>query len=505
MVIRKEYWGKFIRQTRFTAYFLGIVLFLAFLLWSYDLSGKSFWDDEILSIHHAQLLTVPSSLFSLQVGNAHPPGYFLLLRFWMLLGGGNESWVRLLSVILGLFTIPCIYFIAKRLASSTVACLASSLYVLMPLMLIYNREARMYSLFVTFSCLSLLLLLAALERDKTSDWVLFSLATFLTLITHYHGLLVLTAQSIFFLAYLPQAARRKRLVSRFAFAVGVALILFLPYVPALINAIESTGGMWRSGAKSILISRAYLVFSLLLGQTIMPWRPIAMLGAGGVLILLGSYIWQNRKNRRLVKLYASYIFVTLIVGPAVSHDMPRYYLFCVPLLCIAIASGIVYMRSHIVSVVATTLLLICWGNSAVNYFNGKDFHIMAHVDPWRDVADFIKVNMKPDDKVVAEHMQALNSYYLPNLGLRAQTIVDISQLTDINNSLRKSIWLVILNPEYTKLGIDRIQILTGDKFNYELLSTARFLRDPNHANKAVFFNKKFAEYRIEVLKLSLKK
>jgi len=416
------------------------------------------------------------------------------------LGGESESWTRLLSVLLALPTIICVYCLGKRLVNSSAGVIASALYALMPLMLIYNREVRMYSLLVTLSCISLLLLFRALSDNKIIDWVLFSLVTFLTLTTHYHGFLILTAQGTFLLLYVVKVQNRQGSILRFALASGVALLLFLPFVPALREAIGTTGEMWRSGAKSILVSKAYLAFSLTLGQTIMPWHPFALLGGLAALALGTSTIWHNRSNRNLMLVLVSYGSVVFIIGPIVSHDMPRYYLFFVPLLCVLLASGITSTRPRILSVVFTSLLLFSWIAAGINYYTGKDFHIMAHVDPWREVAGFLRARVNSNDKIIIKHSNSLSSYYLPRYGFRDQILTDISELAKPDNPLPENLWLVVGNPGYTNLA-SSIREFLMHQYGYRPANVVRFVRDANYLNKKRFFNKEFAEYRVEVFRL----
>lgn len=475
-------------------------LISAVVLWSYNLGSNSFWDDEILSIFHARVLTNFTSLFSLQQGNAHPPVYFLLLRYWLSLGNDSESWIRLLSVLLALPAIPCIYFLGKYLVNQWIGISASYLYVVMPLMFIYNREVRMYSLFTTLSCISLLLLLRAIEKDRAVPWILYSLVTFITLVTHYHGFLVLGAQSIFLFLHIITGKNLWRLSSRFLLSAGVSMILFLPFVPAIFDAYRTFGSMWQSGSKSVLVTIGYLSFSLALGQTIMPWNPIALIGIIAVVTICAYGLWYYRSHHKLIMVLLSYGMVVFILGPIVSHNMPRYYLFFVPLLCIWLASGIVCIKPLFISLILALLLLFSWITADINYYAGRDFHIMSTVEPWREVAEFLSKNVLPEDKIIGGS-QSLRYYYLPRYSLQNQIAVDIFQDIRVAGSLPKNLWLVVSNPASTEVSLD-IRNKLVHQYGYVLVDIKRFLRDQNYFNKQKFFNKNFAEYRVEIFKLS---
>ena len=486
-------------KTKKSALLLLAIVILGALLGVYGLAEKSYWDDELLSILHARSLNNIPALLALQYGNAHPPLYFLLLRFWMMLGGQSEGWTRLLSVLLGLPALVLIFLIGKRLHSDKAGLWASLLYAIMPLMLIYNRELRMYSLFVTLSCLTLYLLLRIMEGEKWHWWVLYSLATFLTLIAHYHGLLVLFAQGLFFLIYALRSGRPFPKLLHFGLAAGAALLLFLPFLPALLDAVRGTTDiMWRSGAKSIVVSIGYLAFSLALGQTIMPWNILAIAGALGFAVLLAAGLKACLKKTNILFLMISYGAIVFIVGPLVSHNMPRYYLFFVPLLCLFLASALAKAANRIIIFAALSLLIVSWAVSGLNYYAGREFHVLSSVDPTREVAEYLSKSAASGDAIIGG-TQVLRLYYLPQRALKNPIAANLSKFFENTPNLPPAVWLVVNNPISTDKGDAARGELTAT-FGYKLEETRRFLRDPNFARKQKYFKKPFAEYRIDVFK-----
>lgn len=485
------------KKTR-TCLLLALAMALAAFLWTYRLAAKSYWDDEVLSIYHAQSLTKVSALLSLQMGNAHPPLYFLLLRFWMMAGSDREVWTRLLSALLAMPTLVLIFLIGRRLSSPRAGLIAAFLYAFMPLTLIYNREVRMYSLFVTLSCLSLYLLLKALDKGRIADWAFFSVATFLTLITHYHGLLVMLAQGIFVLADALRSKKSRSQIFRFLIAAGVVLILFQPFLPAFLDAFMVKSGMWQAEANSGFIAAAYLAFSLALGQTIMPWNPLAVIGAVGFCVLLFAGLTSFRRDVKLSLLVFSYGFVVFILGPIASHNMPRYYLFFIPLLGIFLAHGLTKIKRKSLAFAFLFLLTASWAVSDLNYYANREFHVMGTVDPSREVAEYLSKAAAPDDAIIGG-TQSFRRYYLMRLGLKNPIGSSLQQFSQDHGSLPPTVWLVVFNPISTENSKIMIRMLTED-YGYHLADIRRYLRDPNYLKKQKYFRKKFAEYRVEVFK-----
>jgi hypothetical protein len=116
------------------------------------LDRLSFWLDETTSVRIARQ---PFAAIWQDVGDTHPPLYHLLLHAW-LLGGTSEAWVRLLSALLGIATIPALYALGRVLVGRRVALGAAWLLALLPWHIWYSQEARMYAAVGLLGVLSLL-------------------------------------------------------------------------------------------------------------------------------------------------------------------------------------------------------------------------------------------------------------------------------------------------------------------------------------------------------------
>src|SRR4030081_3434034 len=92
---------------------IALVTVLATLLRLHALTAKSFWLDEGISIDIA-LLPWPRFLQAMWTGEANMVLYFILLHFWLMIGGG-EGFVRGLSVLFSVATVPVIFFLGARL------------------------------------------------------------------------------------------------------------------------------------------------------------------------------------------------------------------------------------------------------------------------------------------------------------------------------------------------------------------------------------------------------
>jgi uncharacterized membrane protein len=107
------------------AILLSLVTFLAALLRMHALTAKSFWLDEGLSVEVARL-PWPRLMHALWFGDANMSLYLLLLRHWLTFGN-SEGFIRGLSVLFSVATVPPIFFLGARLFGRRAGLLAALL------------------------------------------------------------------------------------------------------------------------------------------------------------------------------------------------------------------------------------------------------------------------------------------------------------------------------------------------------------------------------------------
>lgn len=103
---------------------------------------QSLWIDEASSVWfaHKPVTTLLSHLC-----DPHPPGYYLLLKGWMIFGE-NEVWLRLPSLLASAVTVILTHSLARRVCHKTCSAWATLLLAIQPIFLWYATEARMYAL-----------------------------------------------------------------------------------------------------------------------------------------------------------------------------------------------------------------------------------------------------------------------------------------------------------------------------------------------------------------------
>ena len=134
---------------------LGLILLAGAALRLYRLGADSLWYDETVSTFLAGSRV--AELLRHTAGDIHPPGYYILLRGWLVLMGyptghadahgiGLEFAAAFFSLFFGIVLIALVYALARRVANRQVGLIAALLVALSPYNVWYSQEVRMYTL-----------------------------------------------------------------------------------------------------------------------------------------------------------------------------------------------------------------------------------------------------------------------------------------------------------------------------------------------------------------------
>ena len=134
----------------------------AALLDLHAIGQKSVWLDEGVSIELARLGWY-NFLRILWRHEANMVLYYVLLRGWLVFGS-SEAWIRTLSVIPAVATVPAVYALGRRLFDSRVGLIAALLLAVNAYEVRYAQEARSYSLYPFLCGLSSIYFLKLLQE-----------------------------------------------------------------------------------------------------------------------------------------------------------------------------------------------------------------------------------------------------------------------------------------------------------------------------------------------------
>jgi 4-amino-4-deoxy-L-arabinose transferase-like glycosyltransferase len=479
---------------------LGITV-LGGILRGWNLGEKSFWIDELLSLCHAESIHNVASFLTPSCGNAHPPLFFLLLKGWAAFGEG-EVFLRSLPVIFGVAVIPALFLLGRELLGERTATVAAFFVAISPFHLLYDRELRMYSLLTLLTVLSLYFFLKALRTGRSSHWAMYTVLSTMNVYVHYHAFLVILFEWVFYFAWY---AKYLKLWGKAALSQVIIAACFVWWLPGFLFQIRNPAlfaldapDKFPVAVAGWLVKPLYILYSFSLGQTILPWNIVAIAGSvviAGIALLGVRKLTEHRDALIFVGLY---LCVPVTVGMLVSLSMPRYYLFLAPVYSLVLAQGILCVSRPLVRAGVLMVAIIPMVVSTTNYFHNREFHILAQVDPWREVGAYIRENAQPDDYLVAIGSWRPLGYYLDGFAGFSKPICgtdfeDCVKLMDQTNGHR--LWVVGADPalkgetEHARSWFDEHYNRLGDK---------RFYRDPDYEMKRKLFRKQFLEYRIAV-------
>jgi uncharacterized membrane protein len=484
---------------------LGALIVAGLSLRWFNLGAKNLWLDELLSLNHARQIAGWTSFLASGFGDAHPPMYFLVLKGWLLLAGGDAS-ARWLSVLFGVAVIPATFVLARQFFSTRLSLLSSLLVAVSPLFLLYDREVRNYSQFTLLSVLSLWFLMRALREGRSASWVGYTTLTVLNIYTHYHAFLLIAGEMAF--VALRVSSHRGRLK---ALLLSLALVglSYLPMLPTLLKHISFVGSVLTEGGRfpvtlGYWVRPAYIGFALSLGQTLLPWKPLAIAGGAAVLVFLVFAVRTLRFQREAATFLAACFLLPLGLGTLFSDAMPRYYLFLAPLFYIILASGIAAVPRVVVRGILAVVLAVAWGVGLGNYYANRDFHVLAHVDPWREVGQLLRTGVSTGDVVIQVALKPpieadpLGYALGFPIAIRGEDILaDLPRLTANGTAAR--VWLIVSESTLQQPGLGAATWLSG---NYAQCTEHRYRHDPDYSLKKRFFRKDFAEYRIRVYRFA---
>ncbi len=379
------------------------VMPLALLLRSWPL-GATYCLDEATSVAIARLdWTKFVTLLSHREANM--TFYYLVLKAWSVLST-NETFVRTLSVIFALATLPVLYALGARLFGPHVAIASTLLLSVNSLHIVYGQIARSYSLVVFLVTLSALLFVKGVEQPSWRIWAGYAITTVLALYSHFFALFVVIAQwgSLWFL--------RDRRVPWDMF-VPAALIVALSTIPlglfVLKNNVGQVAWIMRPDPSNVV-----QLFTTLSGGGVL--HVLAYIAACVLAFGNGADIAFVRARREVtarISVFSppalgvwsswfmlAWFLVPIVLAFAISMATPiwvtYYFIICLPPLMILVALGLSRIRPTVVFASVLAIVVVVALNRDVR-------HVRYSGEDWRDATAEVLTEGRPNDALLFYH------------------------------------------------------------------------------------------------------
>jgi len=337
---------------------LGVVL-LAFALRVFRLGYQELRGDEALG-RLFSMESLPTLVRqTIELAEPHPVASYVIQGEWLELAGHTEFALRFVSAWFGVLAVALIYRLARRLGlGRSVAALAGVLLAVSPYAIWHSQDARMYSISLSLTLGSTVLMLEALARTPTAWmtgqgtlqprgragaavwWGAYVVVTWLALQTHYYAAYIIVAQNLFVFGRAIAGSEERRLLPQWVAAQAVTFLLYLPWLIAARSTLTGYVGNGDSPGFAAMSLRSLGVFAvgetMPAGQRAAAGIVIAILGLAGVLGLA-----RSAAGRRSLWLLAPYLIAPLLITWAGALSRPifneRYIIAALPGLLLMVA------------------------------------------------------------------------------------------------------------------------------------------------------------------------
>ena len=236
-------------------------------LWK--LGEWSLWEDEILTTLDAQKFP---DVFPIN------PISYIFVKLSIFLFGSSEWGVRFIPCLIGIITVPVLYFLVRSMYNSRVALLTAIFTGLSPWHLFWSQNARSYIFTFLFASISAFTFYLALEKDSITLLIASLISTAMLTMSHLlSAMLVFALAGYVLILWLlpiekPPGLRMRNLAVFFVPFIAAATVLF---VPGIFQYLTSGWGhnVWSR-------SPIYVAFTLIYELTI-PVFIVALLSAVG--------------------------------------------------------------------------------------------------------------------------------------------------------------------------------------------------------------------------------
>jgi len=373
-------------------FWLIIIIFtgIGALLRFYHLDYNSIWLDEAATITFTKLSLSDYWNLLNTLGEVHPPLFYLFEKL-ILPFGETEFLFRLIPAIFGTITIPVFYLIGKELVDEYVGITMAVLLTFSTFGVRYSQDARMYSMLLFFTSMSLLIYLKGLKRNNFYVWSLYGATSAVAIWTQFYSILFFCILNIYAIIFIKR--ERNTIIPLFTCFLLTAVIC-LPLLITVKNLfiLRIGSGIPAYGFTGInLITKS-------ISQIIAPNAESIILVV--IILIIGIISLYIEKFRIFIFITIcsfSMIIATLILSLIMPIE-PRYLIPLLPLLFAVMGASYLPLRKRwnaiTGSLVVIIILVIAFSVPLLAYYSSS-------VNPdWRNTAKIIDNISQPGDTVI---------------------------------------------------------------------------------------------------------
>jgi mannosyltransferase len=317
-------------HSRYTQILLSLTI-IGFILRFFNLGFNSLWLDEASTYTFASM-SLPGIWQATTAGEFNPP-LFYWIEHLMLSFGNNEVVLRFVPALLGVLTIPLIYFVGKEFVDRNVGIVAAAACAFSPFLLFYSQEARAYSMALFFVAFAMVFFLRALKTNEITPWIIFGGLSALAFWSHFYTLVVIGALVLYALVVKIPDFRKDIMAFKPLVLAGVVFsIISLPLVAITLQLFarrESGGATFGIQGFGIVIE----TFRQLSGFSAIVMYVFLILFVVGI---VQAFLIDRNKGLFLVALTVLPFAISWFLSYKIPM-VPRYLIVLAPVYFIGIA------------------------------------------------------------------------------------------------------------------------------------------------------------------------
>lgn len=299
--------------------------------------NQSLWLDEAVTANVVRNFGFVDIITKFSPTDFHPPLYYLFMKLWTNMFGFSEVALRMPSILFSLMTGYVIFLIS--------GIWAAVFFLFNPLIVYYSQEARMYMMATFF------LTVALYYFFKNKNIILFNLFIFLSLMTFYGSIFLITAFLIYFLYKKQYKNLLICLLVVFVYFLIISPLLYQQLINSKIVLSQITNWslvLGKANIKNLLL----IPIKFLIGRiSFYPkWLYWLISGAWTGFIIYQISIRQladkdqNDKSKlKNINLFFYLLFFPLFLGFVVSFFIPMLqyfrFLYLIPIVCLLFGFG----------------------------------------------------------------------------------------------------------------------------------------------------------------------
>jgi uncharacterized membrane protein len=424
-----------------TAFIIGAIISVAFLIRIWALGDYSLFDDEILTEFRAQASFQESVNSILKTGD-QTPLYFFVLRT---LPTDTEFLLRLPSVVFGILGILVMMVITQELYKQThLSLLVGAWLAVNPFHVFISRTARHYALIFFIAALISYQFLRLYQNTSSNkrQWLLFGALSAAAYTTHYSVLALPGAQFVYILY---RGDLRTRFTWHWFKAQTAASLPALVWLGIVVSVYESRSFQWSRTPR--VDDLAFSFWNFIAGYDgSLNWTVLPV-----VLMCGGLSIYAMLPPRRtavtpywFLMTAAPMIGVYLVSIMFVDLYQDRYFTALLPGVVLLIVDGLRHFSLQ--RQVAALSILIITGLTSV----GATFKEHTYIrEDWRAVSHYLDEHYEQADYVVIDRAVTLTALARYSRDTSDMHFIQLDE-TDIpvpELKVGKTYWLIYPNPD----------------------------------------------------------